>query len=106
MQYLPYYNFLMTFGICICIFFYLKQNNEILYYISIGTHSGQLITLIIAIIERILKSKIMEVILITIAILFPLFSLIIGIYVYIKYRQANNLESVKELGDTTDGNLV
>ena len=102
----PEYNYFMNFGICICIFFYLKQNNEILYYISIGTHSGQLITLIIAIIERILKSKIMEVILITIAILFPLFSLIIGIYVYIKYRQANNLESVKELGDTTDGNLV
>ena len=49
---------------------------------------------------------IMVVILTAIAILFPLFSLIIGIYVYIKYRQANNLESVKELGDTTDGNLV
>ena len=102
----PEYNYFMNFGICICIFFYLKQNNKILFYISFGTHSGQLITLIIAIIERILKSKIMEVILITIAILFPLFSLIIGIYVYIKYRQANNLESVKELGDTTDGNLV
>ena len=102
----PEYNYFMNFGICICIFFYLKQNNKILFYISFGTHSGQLITLIIAIIERILKSKIMEVILITIAILFPLFSLIIGIYVYIKYRQADNLESVKELGDTTDGNLV
>ena len=102
----PEYNYFMNFGICICIFFYLKQNNKILFYISFGTHSGQLITLIIAIIERILKSKIMEVILITIAILFPLFSLIIGIYVYIKYRQVDNLESVKELGDTTDGNLV
>ena len=28
------------------------------------------------------------------------------IYLYIKYRQANNLESVKELGNTTYGNLV
>ena len=105
----PEYNYFMNFGICICIFFYLKQNNKILFYISFGTHSGQLITiiiLIIAIIGRILDSMIMMVILITIAILFPLFSLIIGIYVYIKYRQANNLESVKELGDTTDGNLV
>ena len=101
----PEYNYFMNFGICICIFFYLKQNNKILFYLSIGIHSGQ-ITLIVAIIGRILKSKIVEVMLIAIAILFPLFSLIIGIYVYIKYRQANNLESVKELGDTTDGNLV
>ena len=109
MNFLPHYIFFMNFGICICIFFYLKQNNEILYYISIGTHSGQLITLIIliiAIIRRILDSMIMMVILAAIAILFSLFSLIIGIYVYIKYRQADNLESVKELGDTTDGNLV
>ena len=105
MNFLPHYIFFMNFGICICIFFYLKQNNKILFYLSIGIHSGQ-ITLIVAIIGRILKSKIVEVMLIAIAILFPLFSLIIGIYVYIKYRQADNLESVKELGDTTDGNLV
>ena len=53
----PEYNYFMNFGICICIFFYLKQNNKILFYLSIGIHSGQ-ITLIVAIIGRILKSKI------------------------------------------------
>ena len=103
MQYLPYYNFLMTFGICICIFFYLKQNKKILFYLSIGIYSGELI---ISIIATIFNSMIMVVILTAIAILFPLFSLIIGIYLYIKYRQVDNLESIKELGNTTDGNLV
>ena len=103
MQYLPYFNFSLTFGICICIFFYLKQNKKILFYLSIGIYSGELI---ISIIANIFNSMIMVVILTAIAILFPLFSLIIGIYLYIKYRQADNLESVKELGNTTDGNLV
>ena len=100
MNYLPYYNFLMTFGICICIFFYLKQNNKILFYLSIGIYSGELI---ISIIGSLLDSMI---IIIALAVLFPLFSLIIGFYLYIKYSQKDNLESVKELGDTTDGNLV
>ena len=98
MQYLPYYNFLMTFGICICIFFYLKQNNKILFYLSIGIYSGELI---ISIIGSLLDSMI---IIIALAVLFPLFSLIIGFYLYIKYSQKDNLESVKE--NTTDGNLV
>ena len=97
MNYLPYYNFLMTFGICICIFFYLKQNKKILFYLSIGIYSGELI---ITIIGSILNSMII----IGIALLFPLFSLIIGFYLYIKYSQKDNLESVKE--NTTDGNLV
>ena len=100
MNYLPYYNFLMTFGICICIFFYLKQNNKILFYLSIGIYSGELI---ISIIGSILNSLI---IIKGIALLVPLFSLIIGIYLYIKYRQADNLESLKESGNTIDGNLV
>ncbi len=103
MQYLPYFNFSLTFGICICIFFYLKQNKKILFYLSIGIYSGELI---ISIIANIFNSMIMVVILTAIAILFPLFSLIIGIYLYIKYRQVDNLESIKELGNTTDGNLV
>ena len=98
MNYLPYYNFLMTFGICICIFFYLKQNNKILFYLSIGIYSGELI---ISIIGSLLDSMI---IIIALAVLFPLFSLIIGFYLYIKYSQKDNLESVKE--NTTDGNLV
>ena len=98
MQYLPYYNFLMTFGICICIFFYLKQNKKILFYLSIGIYSGELI---ISIIGSLLDSMI---IIIALAVLFPLFSLIIGFYLYIKYSQKDNLESVKE--NTTDGNLV
>ena len=98
MNYLPYYNFLMTFGICICIFFYLKQNNNILFYLSIGIYSGELI---ISIIGSLLDSMI---IIIALAVLFPLFSLIIGFYLYIKYSQKDNLESVKE--NTTDGNLV
>ena len=100
MQYLPYYNFLMTFGICICIFFYLKQNKKILFYLSIGIYSG---ALIIGIITSILNSIIITIV---ITSLFPLFSLIIGIYLYIKYRQADNLESLKESGNTIDGNLV
>ena len=98
MNYLPYYNFLMTFGICICIFFYLKQNKKILFYLSIGIYSGELI---ISIIGSLLDSMI---IIIALAVLFPLFSLIIGFYLYIKYSQKDNLESVKE--NTTDGNLV
>ena len=88
----------MTFGICICIFFYLKQNNKILFYLSIGIYSGELI---ISIIGSLLDSMI---IIIALAVLFPLFSLIIGFYLYIKYSQKDNLESVKE--NTTDGNLV
>ena len=62
----PEYNYFMNFGICICIFFYLKQNNKILFYLSIGIYSGELI---ISIIGSLLDSMI---IIIALAVLFPL----------------------------------
>ena len=96
LNYIPYFSLAELFGVCVCIFFNLKKNNKSLLYVSIGIYLGTLIISSIAI-------SIYSIITFCMLVLFSLFSLIFGIYLYIKYEKE---DKIPQIGNTNTGNLV
>ena len=86
----------VQFGICVCIFFNLKKSNKSLFYVSLGMYLGIIIIPAIAIIFD-------SIIIFVVVFLFPLFSLIFGIYLYIKYENEDN---TTQTGNTITDGLV
>ena len=97
-NYLGYVYVIANFGICVCIFFHLKQTNKNLLYVSLGIYLGIIIVPIIAIIFH-------SIIIFCMIFLISLFSLIIGIYLYIKYEKEDNSDVITEVGNINYGNL-
>ena len=86
----------VQFGICVCIFFNWKKSNKSLFFISLGMYLGIIIIPAIAIIFD-------SIIIFVVVFLFPLFSLIFGIYLYIKYEKEDN---TTQTGHTITDGLV
>ena len=95
-NYIDYCLIATQFGILVCIFFKLKKNNKSLIYISLGIYFGMIIILTIAIL-------IDSIIIFCAVFLIALFSLIFGIYLYIKYEKE---DKIPQIGNTNTGNLV
>jgi hypothetical protein len=96
LNYLDYCLAAVQFGICVCIFFNLKKSNKSLFFISLGMYLGIIIIPAIAIIFD-------SIIIFVVVFLFPLFSLIFGIYLYIKYENEDN---TTQTGNTITDGLV